>query len=57
MNYPPSTCQPASVNRLRVFPPGQTSALYLNFSGTGCSSASVQILSVQTVQPGNGSTS
>lgn len=54
MNYPPPTCQPAAVNRLRIFPPGQTSAMYLSMNATGCSSASVQILSVQTVQPGAG---
>ena len=26
-NYSPSTCRPATVNRLRIFPPGQTSPL------------------------------
>ena len=55
LNYPPSTCQPVSVSRLRIFPPGQTSAMYLSLSTMGCSNASVQILSVQTVQPGSGS--
>jgi hypothetical protein len=53
-NYPPSTCQPATVNRLRIFPPGQTSPLYISFTAMACSSTSVPILSVQTVQPGNG---
>jgi hypothetical protein len=53
-NYPPSTCIPASIHRLKVFPPGQTSALYINLSAMACSSTSVQILSVQTVQPGSG---
>jgi uncharacterized protein DUF4232 len=52
-NYPPSTCQPATVNRLRVFPPGQTSPLYISFTTTACLSTSVPILSVQTVQQGN----
>jgi len=54
-NYPPSTCIPATANMLRVFPPGQTSALYIEMTALGCSNTSVQILSVQTVQPGNGS--
>jgi hypothetical protein len=40
-------------NRLRIFPPGQTSPLYVSLTAMGCSSTSVQILSVQTVQPGN----
>jgi hypothetical protein len=52
-NYPPSACQPAMANRLRIFPPGQTSPLYVSLTAMGCSSTSVQILSVQTVQPGN----
>ncbi len=53
-NYPPSTCQPATVNRLRIFPPGQTSPLYISFTAMACLNTSVPILSVQTVQPGNG---
>lgn len=53
-NYPPSTCQPAMADRLRIFPPGQTSPLYISLTVMGCSSTSVQILSVQTVQPGSG---
>jgi len=54
MNYPASACQPVTVHRLRVFPPGQTSPLYLTLNATACTSTSVQILSVQTVQPGDG---
>jgi len=54
MNYPASACRPVTVHRLRVFPPGQTSPLYLALSATACTSTSVQILSVQTVQPDNG---
>jgi len=54
-NYPPATCHPASVHRLKIFPPGQTSALYLTLTATACSRTSVQILAVQTVQPGRGS--
>ena len=54
-NYPPSTCIPATANMLRVFPPGQTSALYIQMTALGCSNTAVQILSVQTVQPGSAS--
>jgi hypothetical protein len=50
-NYPASTCKPVAVQRIRVFPPNQTTALYISLAATGCSNASVQILTVQTVQP------
>jgi hypothetical protein len=53
-NYPSSTCSPVAVHRLKVFPPGQTSALYVAVTTTGCAKSSVQILEVQTVQPGDG---
>lgn len=56
MNYPSSTCQPVTVHRLRVFPPSQTSSQYLTLNAMACTSTWVQILSVQTVQPGNGMT-
>jgi hypothetical protein len=54
-NYPPSTCDPVTAHQLRIFPPGQTSALYIGMTAMGCSNTSVQILSVRTVQPGSGS--
>jgi Domain of unknown function (DUF4232) len=50
-NYPSSTCKPVTVQRLRVFPPNQTTALYISLAATACSNAAVQILTVQTVQP------
>jgi Protein of unknown function (DUF4232) len=52
-NYPPPTCSLVAVHRLKVFPPGQTSALYVALTATACSNSSVQILAVQTVQPGS----
>jgi hypothetical protein len=51
-NYPSAVCSPVAVHRLKVFPPGQKSALYLSVTATACARASVQLLSVQTVQPG-----
>ena len=54
MNYPASTCQPVAVHRLRVFAPGQTTARFATLNVTACTSTSVQLLSVQTIQPGNG---
>jgi Protein of unknown function (DUF4232) len=53
-NYPKSTCKPVAVQRIKVYPPGQTSPLYIPLSATACSNASVQILAVQTVQTGSG---
>jgi len=53
-NYPAAACQPVTVHRLRVYPPGETHPVYLTLKATACASTSVQILSVQTVRPGNG---
>jgi Protein of unknown function (DUF4232) len=53
-NYPASACSPVAVHRLKVYPPGQTSALYIGLTSTGCAKSSVDILAVQTVQPGSG---
>jgi hypothetical protein len=54
-NYPPSTCDPVTVHQLRIFPPGQITAVYVGMTAMGCSNTSVQVLSVQTIQPGSGS--
>jgi hypothetical protein len=53
-NYPPAICSPVAAHRLKVFPPGQTAALYIAVTATACAKTSVQILAVQTVQPGAG---
>jgi hypothetical protein len=53
-NYPSATCSPVAVSTLKVYPPGQTSALLVPITATACANTSVQILSVQTVQPGSG---
>jgi len=53
-NYPASSCQPVTVHRLKVYPPGETRPVYLTLKATACASASVHIQSVQTVRPGNG---
>jgi hypothetical protein len=53
-NYPASLCSPVTVHRLKVYPPGQTSALYVSLTTTGCKKSSAPILHVETVQPGNG---
>jgi hypothetical protein len=54
LNYPAGTCHPVAVHRLKVFPPGQTAALYITLPAAACRNAAIQILEVQTIQPGNG---
>jgi Protein of unknown function (DUF4232) len=52
-NYPARRCKPVTAHWLKVYPPGETSALYYNFSATICSaSSSVPSLSIGTMQPG-----
>ncbi len=53
-NYPPASCRPVTARQLRIYPPGQVSAAAVAFAGLGCANSAVQILSVQTVQPGAG---
>lgn len=53
-NYPSSVCKPVTVSRIRVYPPGWTSAVYVSLTVTACGNTAVPLLSVQTVQPGSG---
>lgn len=53
LNYPASTCHPVTTHRLKIYPPGQTASLTLSFSSMACTSTSVRVLSMQTVQPGS----
>lgn len=56
-NYPPSRCHLARAHWLKVFPPGQTAALYIKFSSDTCTAKSIRVLAVQTVLPGPGDNS
>ena len=53
-NYPRRRCKPVTAHWLKVYPPGETSALYYSFSALICSATvkSVNTLSVGTMQPG-----
>jgi Protein of unknown function (DUF4232) len=53
-NYPPHRCKPVKAHWLKVYPPGETSALYYGFTALVCSATvkSVHTLSVGTMQPG-----
>lgn len=53
-NYPPSRCDPVPATWLAVIPPNQTIPLYIKYSSTACRSMKVKLLTVTTVQPGNG---
>jgi hypothetical protein len=57
LNYPQATCSPTSTTYLQIYPPGQTTAIYLAFKSTGCASNSVNLLSIGVVQAGTGSNS
>ena len=56
-NFPAAGCQPTAVSTLKIFPPGQTTALYLAFSSRTCASTSPsdQVLYIQTMGSGAGS--
>lgn len=54
-NFPEADCQPTAVRGLRVYPPDETSALFLPRNGLGCAKpppGPSQQLQVQAVQPG-----
>jgi hypothetical protein len=53
-NYPPSKCHPKQASYLQIYPPNQTTPIYLAYSATACASSSVRILSVDVVRPGSG---
>jgi hypothetical protein len=53
LNYPPSRCGPVATKWLQVYPPNQTTPIYLAYTSKGCSKP-VRILTVNVVQPGSG---
>jgi len=52
-NFSSSACTQVPATWLAVIPPNQTVPLYISYSSTACQ-GSAQLLSVTTVQPGNG---
>jgi hypothetical protein len=51
-NYPAQTCQPTVANGLRIYPPGETHSLFIATAEyTACLDSSVQLMSVQAIQP------
>jgi hypothetical protein len=53
LNYPASKCGPVTTKWLQVYPPNQTTPIFLAYKTTGCSKP-VQVLTVSVVQPGAG---
>jgi Protein of unknown function (DUF4232) len=52
-NFPPATCGIVTAHWLVIYPPNQTTPVYLKYSSPTCSKQ-VQILTVNVVQPGSG---
>jgi len=53
LNFPASKCGPVKTQWIQVYPPNQTTPIFLAYKTTGCSKA-VRILSVSVVQAGSG---
>jgi hypothetical protein len=54
-NYPDSTCQPATAQGLRVYPPGETEAGYVQQDFPACAGLAAQLLTIMPVRVGKGS--
>jgi hypothetical protein len=52
-NFPPATCGMVTAHWLSIYPPNQTTPVYLKYTSPTCSKQ-VQILTVNVVQPGSG---
>jgi hypothetical protein len=56
LNFPASTCGPVKTQWLQVYPPNQTTPIYLAYQTTGCSKQ-VRTLTVSVVKSGSGGSS
>lgn len=53
LNYDPSACDPVQADGLRVYPPGETNALFVADPGlTACRSGVQHLITVQALLPG-----
>jgi len=55
-NYPASRCHPARTTFLQIYPPNQTTPIYLAYKSTACARP-IRLLTIGVVRPGAGSTS
>jgi hypothetical protein len=53
-NYPASSCSPATAHGLRVYPPDETQAGYIQQDFPACAMAGAQVLTVMPVRGGDG---
>ena len=54
-NYPPATCGLPNATYLQIYPPNQTTPIYLAFKTQACTSKTVHILTISVAMPGSGS--
>jgi hypothetical protein len=52
-NYPTSRCGPVATGYLQIYPPNQTTPVYLRYKTQGCTKP-VRLLTVDVVKPGSG---
>ncbi len=52
LNYPKSKCSPTPTTYLQIYPPNQTTPVYVAYSSTGCKSTSVNLLSIGVMKTG-----
>ena len=50
--YPAGRCQPATPAYLKVYPPNQTQAAQISYTGTTCANTAIKMLSIGVVTPG-----
>ncbi len=55
VNYPASHCHPVASSYLQIYPPNQTTPIYLAYKSTGCAISTVPLLTIGVVQAGTGS--
>jgi uncharacterized protein DUF4232 len=57
LNYPSSKCDPATTTYLQIYPPNQTTPIYLAYKSMGCKETSVKLLTIGVMQLGAGNAS
>ena len=53
-NYSAGACSPTTTTYLQIYPPNQTTPIYLVYKSTGCAKSAVKLLSVGVVTAGSG---
>jgi uncharacterized protein DUF4232 len=53
-NYPPNRCDPVTAHYLQIYPPNQTTPVFLRYKIQACAKP-VRLLTVNVVKPGSGS--